>query len=180
MGLGLFKERSARKAMEEAKAAYLKATKISGVSRESHMFKTRIGARSRAHLDKVFIEGAEQATAYQELCLAAMSAGSERPQMPEPKPFQTVKSQKDIIYTYVPSEFAKEMFMLGTMYQTVAIGPQEAIKMAQAVADKVSMELGLDDPFQVLQFLRDELAREDAPDDSDESNLDQKKEIDSN
>ena len=49
--------------MEEAKAAYLKATKISGVSRESHMFKTRIGARSRAHLDKVFIEGAEQATA---------------------------------------------------------------------------------------------------------------------
>ena len=100
--------------------------------------------------------------------------------MPEPKPFQTVKSQKDIIYTYVPSEFAKEMFMLGTMYQTVAIGPQEAIKMAQAVADKVSIELGLDDPFQVLQFLRDELTRENAPDDSDESNLDQKKEIDSN
>ena len=157
MALSILKKRAAKKAMEKAKLAYVKATTLSGISRESRIFKTRIGMRSRAHLDKVFIEGAEQAEAYQEACLTAISNGTERPAMPEPRLFQSIKTQKETIYTYVPLEFSKEMFALGSMYQTVVIGPAETIKLAQEIADKVSLDLDLDEPFLALQFLRDEL-----------------------
>ena len=140
MALSILKNRAAKKAMEKAKLAYVKATTLSGISRESRIFKARIGMRSRAHLDKVFIEGAEQAEAYQEACLTAISNGTERPALPEPRLFQSIKTQKETIYTYVPPEFCKEMFALGSMYQAVVIGPAETIKLAQEIADKVSLD----------------------------------------
>jgi hypothetical protein len=157
MVLPIFKNRAAKKAMESAKASYIKATTISGMSRESRIFKSRIAGRSRAHLDKVFVQGAEQSEAYQEACLAALSDGQERPEMPEPQPFQTVKTKSESVYTYVPSEFAKEMYTLGSLYQAGSIGPSETLNLAQELAAKVSIDIGLEEPFIALQFLRDEL-----------------------
>jgi len=166
MVLPIFKSRAAKKAMESAKASYVKATTLSGMSRESRIFKSRIAGRARAHLDKVFIQGAEQSEAYQESCLAALSEGRERPEMPEPQPFQTVKTKSETVYTYVPSEFAKEMYALGSLYQSASIGPSEALNMAAEIAAKVSLDLGLEEAFIALQFLRDEL-EEDLPEDAD-------------
>jgi hypothetical protein len=165
MVLPILKNRALKKAMENAKASYFKAADLSGVSRESRIFKARIAGRCRAHLDKVFVEGAEQAEAYQEACLAAASEGNDAPAMPEPQPFQIVKTQNESIYTYVPSEFAKEMYALGNMYQSASVGPSETLKIGQELADKVSFDLGLDEPFTALQFLRDEL--EDSADDAE-------------
>jgi hypothetical protein len=170
VGLPILKNRAIKKAMENAKASYFKAADLSGVSRESRIFKARIAGRCRVHLDKVFVEGAEQAEAYQEACLAAVSEGNGAPPMPEPQPFQTVKTQSESIYTYVPSEFAKEMYALGNMYQTASVGPSETFKIAQELADRVSFDLGLDEPFTALQFLRDEL--EDSADADDVENDD--------
>ncbi|MBT7374702.1 MAG: hypothetical protein HN817_02100, partial [Porticoccaceae bacterium] len=165
MVLPLLKNRAIKKAMENAKSSYYKAADLSGVSRESRIYKSRIAGRCRAHLDKVFVEGAEQAEAYQEACLKAASEGHEVPPMPEPKPFQVIKTQNESIYTYVPSEFAKEMYALGNMYQSASVGPSETLKIAQELAERVSFDLGLEEPFTALQFLRDEL--EDAAEDSE-------------
>ncbi|UVW35141.1 hypothetical protein NYF23_00705 [SAR92 clade bacterium H455] len=146
-----------KKAMENAKASYIKAASMSGLTREARIFKARIAGRSKAHLDKVFIEGAEQSEAFQEACLAALSDGRERPAMPDPQPFQTVQTKTETVYTYVPAEFAKEMYALGSLYQAVSISLNEALKLAQEVADKVSYDIGIEEPFVAVQFLRDEL-----------------------
>jgi hypothetical protein len=172
MAFSILKNRAVKKAMENSKASYLKAITLNGLSRESRIYKSRIAGRSKAHLDKVFIEGAEQAESYQEACLAALSEGNERPPMPEPKPFQRVKSKAELVYTYVPAEFAKEMYALGSLYQAVSISINEALKMGQEVADRVSFDLGLEEPFIALQFLRDELESEsesESGDDDDET-----------
>jgi hypothetical protein len=165
MVISLLKNRAAKKAMESAKASYYKASKLSGLSREARIFKALIGGRSRAHLDKVFIEGAKQSEAYQEACLTALTNGNEAPEMPDPKPFQIVKTKTDSVYTYVPAEFAKEMYALGNLYQTATVGPSETLQLAQELADRVSLDLGLEEPFVAVQFLRDEL--EDADNDID-------------
>lgn len=157
MVLSLLKNRAARKAMESAKASYIKATNLTGLSREARIFQSLIGGRSKAHLDKVFIEGAEQSEAHQEACLAALTQGREAPQMPEPKPFHIVKNKTDSVYTYVPAEFCKEMYVLGNLYQTASIGPTETLKIGQDIGDRVSSAIGLEEPFVVLQFLRNEL-----------------------
>ena len=157
MALSILKNRAMKKAMENAKASYIKAAGMSGLTREARIFKARIAGRSKAHLDKVFIEGAEQSEAYQEACLAALSEGRNRPAMPNPRPFQTVKTKTETVYTYVPAEFAKEMYTLGSLYQAVSISLSEALKLAQEVADKVSYDIGIEEPFVAVQFLHDEL-----------------------
>ena len=43
------------------------------------------------------------------------------------------------------------------MYQTTKVDALKAIQLTQNVADKISFDLGLDEPFSALQFLRDEL-----------------------
>lgn len=162
MVLSLLKNRVERKAMENSKAAYSKAANLKAISREARIFRALIGGRARAHLDKVFIEGANQAEAYKEACLEALSKGGETPAMPDPKPFQKVKTKTDSVYTFVPADFAKEMYTIGNLYQTASIGPTEALKMAQDVADRVSLDLGLEEPFVAVQFLRDELEEGDS------------------
>ena len=157
MVLSLLKNRALKKAMESSKASYYKAANLKGLSREARIFKGLIAGRARAHLDKVFIEGAHQAEAHQEACLRILTEGGETPEMPEPKPFQMVKTKTESVYTYVPAEFAKEMYIIGSLYQAASIGPTETLRMAQEVADKVSLDLGLDEPFIAVQFLRDEL-----------------------
>lgn len=157
MALSILKKRAVKKAMENAKASYVKAAGMSGLTREARIFKARIAGRSKAHLDKVFIEGAEQSEAFQEACLAALSDGRERPPMPDPQPFQTVQTKTETVYTFVPAEFAKEMYALGSLYQAVSISLNEALKLAQEVADKVSYDIGIEEPFVAVQFLRDEL-----------------------
>ena len=43
------------------------------------------------------------------------------------------------------------------MYQTTKVDALKAIQLTQNVADKISFDLGLDEPFSALQFLRDGL-----------------------
>ena len=46
------------------------------------------------------------------------------------------------------------------MYQTLQIDIAKAITLGQEIAARVSYDLGLDDPFVALQFLRDEVEAE--------------------
>ena len=157
MVLSIFKGRAAKTAQLQAKNEDIKAASLSNDSRDGRTYKIRIGIRCRAHLDKVFIDGAKKTESFQKSCLAAVAKGADKPAPPKPALFQKAKTVSGEIFTYVPEEFTQEVFNLGAMYHTVQIDAVKAITLVQEVAARVSFDLGLEDPFITLQFLRDEL-----------------------
>jgi len=59
----------------------------------------------------------------------------------------------------LPEEYALEAFNVGAMYQKTDIDAKTAIDRVQLIADQICLyELKLDAPFEVLQFLRDEIS----------------------
>ena len=83
-----------------------------------------------------------------------------------------------VIYTYIPAEFADEIFSLGCMYQTMQIDINKAIAMVQQVADKVAFDLGLDQPITALQFLRSETEQDsETESDDDTPNIEQDNDV---
>ena len=153
----LFKDNAKKKALLAAKQAYVEAATLKGDSREEMAFRRKVGFRSRTHLDKVFVEGATKIARYQDAYVRAEAAGEEKPEFPKPATFQTAKGPQGMIYTYVPMEFAEEVFKLGGQYQTMELDAWRAIVLTQDVADKLSFDLDLEKPIVTLQFLREEL-----------------------
>ena len=160
MVLSVLKNKRSKAAKQQAKSIYVKAAMMPGSTRDERMFKLRVGLRCRGHMDKVFIDGAKKTERHQELCLAAIARGLDTPNSPTVSVFQTAKTLNKEIYTYIPPEFCEELFTLGGLYQTMQIDAAKAIVLAQEVAARVSLDLGLDDPLVALQFLRDEIMAE--------------------
>ena len=160
MVLSVFKNKRSKEAKQEAKKIYVIAAMLSDATRDERMFKLRAGIRSRGHIDKAFIEGAKKTETHQELCLHAIAKGTDTPTPPTASIFQTAKTLNGQIYTYIPPEFSQELFALGNLYQTMQIDAAKAIVLAQEVAARISLDLGLDEPLVALQFLRDEVMAE--------------------
>lgn len=156
MALNIFKNKTTA-AKKQSKADYIRATELEGDSRQVRAFKMRIALRCRAHVDNAFIEGAKKTAQFQENCMLLAARGKEKPEPPKPSVFQSAKSLNGKVFTYLPPEFSEEIFSIGAMYQTTKVDAFEAIKLTQGVADKISFDLGLEEPFSALQFLRDEL-----------------------
>jgi len=160
MVLSVFKGNRSKAAKQEAKKIYVKAAMLPGASRDERVFKLRVGLRCRGHIDKAFIEGAKKTESHQQLCLQAIAKGLDTPEPPTVSIFQTAKTINKQIYTYMPPEFSEELFALGGLYQTMQVDAAKAIVLAQDVAARVSLDLGLDEPLVALQFLRDEIMSE--------------------
>jgi hypothetical protein len=173
MPLKIFKNRVTA-AKQRAKADYLKAASLRGDSRQVQAFKMRVSHRCRAHVDNAFIEGAKKTARFHERCATAVARGNARPKPPKCSEFHSAKSINGTVFTYLPIEFSEEIFTIGARYQTMAIEAFKAINLTQEVVDKISFDLGLEEPFTGLQFLRDELMdEEDDPSEivqSDEDN----------
>jgi len=130
----------------------------------------RMGLLCRAHLDKSFVTGAEQTSAWQELASLAVAKGNEKPPWPEPSLFQKIKAGENEVYVYLPEEYSHEAYFLGGRYQRAEIPALKAIETMQGLANQLCYyELKLVEPFQVLQFLRDELDQ--SPDDEAASGM---------
>lgn len=146
--------------MKKAQALFDKVTSTKSDSREVRSMRIRMGLLCRAHLDKSFVTGAEQTASWQELAALAIANGKEKPPLPEPTVFQKIKSGENEIYVYLPEEYAHEAYSLGARYQRAEIPALQAIEAMQGLANQICLyELKLMEPFQVLQFLRDELAQ---------------------
>ena len=154
--MGIFKSNAAKGAMKAAQAAYLKAKKGNPESREDRSLKVRIALRSRAHLDKTFIDGAKKTEIFQEAMMQAIASESEKPSPPKGNPYQLVKTVNGEVFAYIPQAFVDEMFFLGGKYQTMQLNAEGAVEAAQIIADRVYDDLGLDDSFEALVFLREE------------------------
>ena len=158
--MGIFKSNAAKGAMKAAQAAYIKAKKGNPESREDRSLKVRIALRSRAHLDKTFIDGAKKTEIFQEAMMQAIASESDKPTPPKGNPYQLVKTVNGEVFAYVPQAFVDEMFALGGRYQTMQLNAEGAVEAAQIIADRVYDDLGLDDTFEALGFLREELSGE--------------------
>lgn len=158
MALSIFKNRGVKAAQQQAKADYIKVASLPKEHRGARAVRQRMANRCKANLDKAFVEGAHKTDLFQKQSVAALTKGSEKPVAPVATSYQMVKTVSGEIYTYLPSEFAEEVFRLGAMYQTLQIDIAKAITLGQEIAARVSYDLGLDDAFVALQFLRDELA----------------------
>ena len=147
--------------MQRAVAAYEKVVSLGSDSRDARSLRLRMGLICRAHLDKTFVAGAEQTAAWQELARVALIAGKPLPEVPVPSKFQQISTGDTEICAYLPEEYVVEAFALGSRYQKMDISAPKAIDAMQALANQLSRyELRLPEPFQVLDFLRQELAAE--------------------
>ena len=156
----LFSSKNPDDEMQKAQALFDKVTSTKSDSRDARSMRIRMGLLYRAHLDKSFVTGAEQMASWQELAALALANGKEKPPMPEPSVFQKIKAGDNEIYVYLPEEYAHEAFNIGGRYQRAEIPALQAIETMQGLANQICLyELKLTEPFQVLQFLRDELAQ---------------------
>jgi hypothetical protein len=144
---------------QRAVAAYEKVASVRSDSHEARSMRLRMGMICRAHLDKTFIAGAEQTAVWQEKARVALIEGRPLPEAPVPSPFQKIQTSESEIWAYLPEEFVAEAFELGSRYQRTDLSARKAIEAMQALANQIShYELRLPEPFQVLDFLREELA----------------------
>jgi fructose-specific component phosphotransferase system IIB-like protein len=158
---GLFTRSKPVDEMRRAVVAFEKVASLKGDSREAKSLRLRMGMICRAHLDKTFIAGAEQTAVWEELARAALLEGSPLPEAPKASKFQKIRAGDTDIYAYLPEEFVTEAFALGARYQKTELSAPKAIEAMQALAHQISYyELRLQEPFQVLDFLREELAAE--------------------
>lgn len=166
----LFSQKNPDEEMRKAQALFEKIISSESDSREVRNMRVRMGLLCRAHLDKSFVTGAEQMASWQELAALAIANGKEKPPMPEPSVFQKIKAGENEIFVYLPEEYAHEAHALGGRYQRAEIPALQAIETMQGLANQIChYELKLAEPFQVLQFLRDELAQ--LPDNQSASGL---------
>ncbi len=144
--------------MKRAKAAYEKVISLTEDSREARSMKMRMGMLCRAHVDKTFIAGAELTAAWQDKAALALAQREPMPEEPEASRFQKIKTGEQEVYIYLPDEFVNDIFALGAKYQRTQISAQQAIDAVQNIVNQLCRyELGLQEPFQALTFLREEL-----------------------
>lgn len=156
--------------MRRAVAAYEKVASLKGDSHDARSLRLRMGLICRAHLDKTFVAGAEQTAAWEELARTALIQGVPMPEAPKPSKFQKIRSGDTEIHAYLPEEFVNEAFALGARYQRTELSAPKAIEAMQALAQHIShYELRLPEPFQALDFLREELAAQAALEEAAES-----------
>jgi hypothetical protein len=156
----LFKKETVEDVEQRARTAYEKVVSLQGDGREVRSMRARLALLCRAHLDKTFVAGAETTSAHVDAVAKAISQGKPLPPPPEPSLYQYVLATSgEEVCVYLPEEIVQEAFAIGSLYQRMSIGAEEAITRMQTLADRVLLiELKLDQPLQVLQFLREELA----------------------
>lgn len=154
----LFQRNNPEAEMKRAKAAYDKVVSLTDDGRESRSLKMRLGLLCRAHVDKTFVAGAELTAAWQDRAALALANREPIPEQPQGSRFQKIKSGETEVYAYLPDEFVNDIFALGAKYQRTQISAQQAIDSVQNIVNQLCRyELGLQEPFQALTFLRDEL-----------------------
>lgn len=143
---------------DRAKAVWEKVIEVPRENREARSMRVRVGLLSRAFLDKTFIAGAEQTEAYEVTLAIAITQAKPRPEPPVATQFQSVQSTSGTVVAYLPEEYAQEAFSLGARYQKTELSAEQAISAMQTLADKIFLQdIKMDQPLQVLQFLREEV-----------------------
>lgn len=155
----IFRDGDPKALMKQARLAYEKVVATRTADPATTSARKRMALLCRAHLDKTFVQGAEQMALYQDAIAAAVARNTERPSIPKASLYQRIETGSRTVYTYLPPEYAEEAFLIGARYQRTELTAQQAILEMQTLADHLlRVELHQTDSLEVLRFLREELA----------------------
>ena len=143
------------KVRADAKADYLKCAVLDNTDRMHRVFTARIAQRARLNLDKIFVQGAKAEEKRQAEMAEALKAGKEMPARAEHDGYNQLQGVSGTVVSWVPEEYANQMFQLGADYQILEINAYRALQVAEAIADKVIDDLQTTQPIQLLNLLRD-------------------------
>lgn len=160
MALPFFGKPKRSAAQKQAKAEYDEVVANDENTRTARALRMRAASRAKVFVDKTFVAAAEKAIAWDGRRVLAVAQGEEPPELPQASEYQIINSVNGELVVYVPMEYAEKIFKIGFKYQLTEISAQQAIELAQNVADAISYDLRLETPFVALEFLREEVAEE--------------------
>lgn len=158
-----------RKERAGARAIFERAVALDGDSREKRATRIRAALRTKAVLDKIFLEGSRTTAIHAEDDMIAAAGGEETSTskvLNESLCFQTVKSLNGVTLAYVPFHYAEKMFELGSLYEREEISAKvavaKALEIGNRLADELCLDLYLVQPIEPLAFLREKIELEEA------------------
>ena len=143
------------KVRADAKADYLKCGVLDNSDRIHRVFTARIAQRARLNLDKIFVQGAKAEEKRQGEMAEALKSGKEMPPRAQHDGYNQLQGVSGTVVSWVPEEYANQMFNLGADYQILEINAYRALQVAESLADKVIDDLQTTQPIQLLNLLRD-------------------------
>jgi|TARA_Y100000385_G_C12993499_1_gene593903 hypothetical protein len=141
-----------------ARKDYLKCGAFGQLDKLERLFVARIAQRSRLNLDKIFVQGAKDEEAYQLALINALR--SDKLEVAAKKEvhdgFNLLKGTSGTIMSWVPDEYATQIYTLGGEYQNQSKGKHEVLAEADQIAEKVIDDLQTTQSIQLLQLLRED------------------------
>lgn len=152
----IFKSQSKSALKDKAKSAYEKMVE-GRENPKTRSVRIHLGLLLRTHVDKLFVQGAEDAVEYDKAVALAIASGQDKPERPAAPTFMEIKSSEGTRNSYMPEAYAQVIYNLGMRYQSEQILALDAITRTQEAFDAICYdELKLPQSFEVLRFLRDE------------------------
>ena len=138
-----------------AQADFLRCKELSASDRYNRMFVSRIATRAKTNLDKIFVQGAKSEEKRQQDLAKAVKEGKKTfPQRKKHDGFNSLKGTTGIVISWVPEDYANEMYNLGADYQIQEKNAHECIEAAKKLGEKLREELQTLQPIELLNFLR--------------------------
>ena len=143
---------------DTARKDYLKCGVFGQLDKMERLFVARIAQRSRLNLDKIFVQGAKDEEAYQLALLNVLRSDNFEP--PAKKVvhdgFNLLKGTSGTVMSWVPDEYATQIYTLGGEYQNQSKSTQEVLAEADQISAKVVDDLQTNQSVQLLKLLRDD------------------------
>ena len=158
--MSIFKDLADSKEKRKAKAFYDQVITLSKTSKDSRKLRALIGNRTKAFFDQTFVEGAKKTETHQK----AEEAGNKTAVLPaslkHSSPYKQVKTVSGTVWVYLPEKITIEIFELGCKYQSGIVSKDQAIEVAESIADNITDTLDLDSKIVPVTFLSEDISVE--------------------
>ena len=160
--LDLFRKRNGKKKLAELKAQseneYYKSVQNNKSFSNLHL-RLRQAYRAKANIEKTFIEAARAYEIYETYCIEAELLNNEpMKEITPPKlenSFKILQSDNGYVVSYIPYEYAKNIFDIGISYQKSKITSHQARNRVELVFNSICKELNINKDIDILEFLED-------------------------
>lgn len=154
----IFPKKSVGELKEKSRLDYEKATK-QRKSKASLGFRLRLAHRAKVNLEKTFLEAARLTEEYENLKEIRLENEESIDDIEEPKvdePFKLIETDNGTVISFIPEDYAEEIFNLGCSYQKCLINETKTKLLAQSILEKICTELNINKEISVLGFLTSE------------------------
>lgn len=147
-------KKSVEELKEKSRLDYESATERT--NKMSLGFRLRLANRAKVNLEKTFLDGAKLTEKYESLKEIRLAQQEPIDDLIEPKldePYKLLETDSGTIISFIPEEYATEIFELGCSYQKCLLDEDKSILVAQGVFEKICAELRINKEISVLDFL---------------------------